>query len=114
MGLQGGSVDLKLFICSALRCRTVRFYTTVPKVMIYVYECASCVTVKDPCADQNGGCMHECQVDDGKAHCDCKAGYILADDGKTCEGSFTSNSNNDFIVSVSGAQRKHCVEYENM
>lgn len=30
--------------------------------------------------------MHECRVDGGRAHCDCKVGYILAEDGKTCEG----------------------------
>lgn len=51
--------------------------------------CAFCVAVLNPCADQNGGCMHECRVDGGKAHCNCKVGYILAEDKKTCEGKFT-------------------------
>lgn len=37
--------------------------------------------------------MHECRADGGKAHCDCKVGYILADDKKTCEGKCSSNSN---------------------
>lgn len=45
------------------------------------------VTVQNPCANQNGGCMHECRVDGGKPFCDCKFGYLLAEDGKTCEGS---------------------------
>ncbi|KAG7254983.1 hypothetical protein CRUP_013100, partial [Coryphaenoides rupestris] len=40
--------------------------------------------LQDPCADQNGGCMHECRVDGGRAHCDCKVGYLLAEDSKTC------------------------------
>lgn len=37
--------------------------------------------------------MHECRVDGGKAHCDCKAGYILAEDRKTCEGNVSRKSN---------------------
>lgn len=37
--------------------------------------------------------MHECRVDGGKAHCDCKVGYILAEDGKTCEGKATTDNN---------------------
>lgn len=88
---------------SALRCKTVGFYSfplcyvwsfphfTV-SVRVYVYERELfCVTVQDPCADQNGGCMHECRADGGKAHCDCKVGYTLAADGKTCEGKLTSS-----------------------
>lgn len=51
------------------------------------------VAVQNPCADQNGGCVHECRADGGKAHCDCKAGYILAEDGKTCQGKFTIHKN---------------------
>ncbi len=54
-----------------------------------------CAAVQNPCADQNGGCMHECRVDGGRAHCDCKVGYILAEDGKTCEGKFTPVNNSD-------------------
>lgn len=36
--------------------------------------------------------MHECRVDGGKAHCDCKAGFILAEDRKTCEGNVSRKS----------------------
>lgn len=50
-----------------------------------------CFSVQDPCAEHNGGCMHMCHPDGGKAHCDCNAGYILAEDGKTCEGKITSD-----------------------
>lgn len=35
--------------------------------------------------------MHECRADGGKAHCDCKAGFTLAADGKTCEGKLSSS-----------------------
>ncbi|MEQ2164342.1 hypothetical protein GOODEAATRI_005691, partial [Goodea atripinnis] len=39
----------------------------------------------NPCANQNGGCMHECRVDGGNPFCNCKPGYLLGEDGKTCE-----------------------------
>ncbi len=71
---------------------------------MFMTVCAFCVAVQNPCADQNGGCMHECRVDGGKAHCDCKVGYILAEDGKTCEGKFTSNNNSDIIMITNVAQ----------
>lgn len=61
-------------------------------VDLCLWVCALCVAVQNPCADQNGGCMHECRVDGGKAHCDCKAGFILAEDRKTCEGNVSRKS----------------------
>lgn len=88
-------MDLKLSICSALRCLFYSFLhycaRSVPHLsdsrrFMFMSVCAFCVSVQNPCADQNGGCMHECRVDGGRAHCDCKVGYILAEDGKTCEG----------------------------
>lgn len=30
--------------------------------------------------------MHDCRVDGGNAHCDCRVGYLLAEDGRFCEG----------------------------
>ena len=54
--------------------------------------------------------MHECRVDGGNAHCDCKGGYKLAEDGKTCEGEMicitgppgpSSNSGyNDWVIVI--------------
>lgn len=49
-----------------------------------------CCAVHNPCAEHNGGCMHECRVDGGRAHCDCKEGYILGEDRKTCRGRVTT------------------------
>lgn len=56
----------------------------------WVWAC--CAAVQNPCAVQNGGCMHGCRADGGKAHCDCKVGFILAEDRKTCQGKFTVNT----------------------
>lgn len=50
-----------------------------------------CHAVHNPCAEQNGGCMHECRVDGSRVHCECKVGYILAEDGKTCQGRYSSD-----------------------
>ena len=40
----------------------------------------------DECLTDNGGCDHICVNEPGTHHCECKAGYLLADDGKTCNG----------------------------
>lgn len=48
--------------------------------------------------------MHMCRVDGGNAHCDCRPGYLLAEDSKTCQGKFTSNPNNDIIMIINVAQ----------
>lgn len=44
--------------------------------------------VPNPCAVQNGGCMHECRLDGTRPRCDCRVGFILAEDRKTCQGRF--------------------------
>ena len=43
----------------------------------------NCVGV-DLCADDNGGCSHECYTTYGQSFCMCPAGYKLGDDWKTC------------------------------
>ena len=45
-----------------------------------------CVAVRSPCAERNGGCMHTCRNDGGRALCECNHGYQLAEDNRTCEG----------------------------
>lgn len=44
--------------------------------------------------------MHECRVDGGRAHCDCKVGYILVEDGKTCEGKIVMVFLNFFFMQL--------------
>lgn len=46
--------------------------------------------VSNPCAVQNGGCMHECRLDGTRPRCGCRVGFILAEDRKTCQGRFTA------------------------
>ena len=74
-------------------------------VSVFVYVCVSvclcvCVTVANPCSDQNGGCMHMCLPDGSRAHCDCKVGFLLAEDGKTCEGNTPSSISSGGQVSL--------------
>ncbi|KIH43861.1 EGF-like domain protein, partial [Ancylostoma duodenale] len=38
----------------------------------------------DPCLDKKGGCQHHCVNENGRARCQCFAGYRLAYDRKTC------------------------------
>ena len=40
----------------------------------------------DECAVGNGGCDHICVNKPGSFECQCKDGYELGSDGKTCEG----------------------------
>lgn len=52
-------------------------------------SCLFSGAVQDPCAVQNGGCMHDCRLDGTRPHCACRVGFILAEDRKTCQGKFT-------------------------
>ena len=40
----------------------------------------------DECATGNGGCSQICVNKPGSFECKCNAGYVLADDKKTCKG----------------------------
>ena len=40
----------------------------------------------DECATDNGGCDQICVNKPGSFECQCKEGYTLAEDGKTCNG----------------------------
>lgn len=40
----------------------------------------------DPCQEKKGGCQHHCVNENGRARCQCFAGYRLAYDRKTCVG----------------------------
>ena len=39
-----------------------------------------------PCEKKgNGGCEHMCNKDGDKVRCTCKEGFVLEEDGKSCE-----------------------------
>ena len=42
----------------------------------------------DECATENGGCSQICVNKVGTYSCECEAGYVLADDKKTCKGRY--------------------------
>ena len=45
----------------------------------------------DPCRDNNGGCEHRCENDNGRPVCKCYKGYVLSRDGRSCEGTCRNN-----------------------
>ena len=40
----------------------------------------------DECLTSNGGCQHICMNTPGSRQCQCRTGYILASDGRSCKG----------------------------
>ena len=42
----------------------------------------------DECSDKNGGCSQTCTNTDGSFTCGCSNGYVLDDDGTTCNGMY--------------------------
>ena len=45
------------------------------------------VKVQNPCNISNGGCDQVCKTNaTGFSFCSCKVGFVLAQDGKSCEG----------------------------
>ena len=43
------------------------------------------------CTVKNGGCVHRCVTKRGKGKCVCNAGFVLAMDKRTCEGTLIDN-----------------------
>lgn len=46
-----------------------------------------CLDVNE-CEVLNGGCEHHCKNADGHYSCQCKKGFILDGNGKTCSGKY--------------------------
>lgn len=53
---------------------------------------------RNACAVQNGGCMHDCRLDGTTLYCECRVGFILAEDRKTCQGKLTHISCSRLLV----------------
>ena len=55
-------------------------------VIGYPWRAPVCAEV-DECADQNGGCDHNCSNTAGSYHCSCLSGYTLnTTDNTLCDG----------------------------
>ena len=44
----------------------------------------------DECVDTYHGCHHSCQNTNGSYVCTCYDGFILAEDGRSCEGTYAA------------------------
>ena len=42
------------------------------------------------CEISNGGCQHQCRNTNGSYLCQCKGGFFLDSNGKTCIGKFVT------------------------
>ena len=56
---------------------------------VYYVDSTACAVMRyisaiDPCAFNNGGCDQTCTNTAGVFSCDCSAGYIPGNNGKTC------------------------------
>ena len=54
----------------------------------HVFGCVCNIIDVDECGVNNGGCQHTCVSSEGTHHCECKSGYQLNSDGRTCTGIF--------------------------
>ena len=56
--------------------------------MLFIYFVCNTFVYSDidECATDNGGCTQTCTNNKGSYVCSCEDGYILADDGKGCNG----------------------------
>ena len=68
-------------MCKSNLYNAITFYTWYSSFFLLVADCNV----------NNGGCSQKCVTKGGKALCECKAGYILGDYEKTCEGTLTFN-----------------------
>ena len=55
-------------------------------ILKMAYDIACLKSFLDPCAQNNGGCNHNCTVVNSAKQCSCGLGYYLRTDGVTCEG----------------------------
>ena len=74
----------------------------VHDILKMVYDSALLKSFLDPCAQNNGGCDHNCTVVNSSKQCSCRLGYYLRTDGVTCEG----KARKHYLLNYSSA--KHC------
>nr|AXF54285.1 thrombomodulin b [Danio rerio] len=63
---------------------------------------------KDLCEQDNGGCEHYCENRNTHYYCECSEGYVLGEDGKTCQLSDPCHRANCEFECESTAQGHHC------
>lgn len=83
--------DLKSFpvgTFAIIHCSNQQSFYSVCMMMDDLYRWTEpdprCLTEKQNCAINNGGCEHECHQEEDEARCFCREDYDLDDDGLSC------------------------------
>ena len=76
-------VKNKLTSCSAFNLTPKLLNKTQSNPLIYFHILALDI---DECINENGGCSQICVNKPGSYSCECKSGYVLSEDKKTCKG----------------------------
>jgi hypothetical protein len=80
-------VHMCVCICILKVCNIREFflrYTTIQFTLLYFKDI-------DECKLGSSGCDHECHNTPGTYHCECKDGFYLDTDNKTCNGKFSNS-----------------------
>lgn len=79
-------------------CNQVEFFfPAIFPCSVLSYEHSNLAEV-DECATGRAGCAQLCHNTLGSYLCDCHPGYIVAIDGKTCQGVFSCYILNDVVI----------------
>ena len=77
-----------IFFLSETFTDQMNLFTDIVTFVYYV-DSTACAVMRyisaiDPCAFNNGGCDQTCTNTAGVFSCECSAGYILGNNGKSC------------------------------
>ena len=67
-----------------MQCNNIHIFTHV-----YNFKYSNIVTASDLCEEGQNNCSQICYMDPvnpGQAKCECNGGFVLGEDGKSCQG----------------------------
>ena len=76
------NLDTQVMVSLAQVCKSIKdVRSSLLKVFIHNY-----ISDINECLTNNGGCQLNCHNSDGSYSCSCNNGYLLNNNGYTCEG----------------------------